>query len=99
MSEAEAPKGLMLAIANAHDDNFRWRVAAACVKIASSRLESAPDDAVLQRVVWEWTAFGEAMARFLAIAKGVTPEIGDDQLAVAVDMNWNYVAAGMPAKE
>ena len=99
MSE-EAPKGLMLDIAHAHDDNFRWRVAAACVKVAKKIIDTGgAETEMAYRAIWDWTSVGEVMTRFLVLATGTTPSVDDDTLAGLVEFNWSYLAAGMPAKE
>lgn len=96
----ETPKGLMLEIANAHDDHFRWRVAAACVKVAKRIIDDGTvNPEMAYRAIWNWTEVGEVMARFLIIGLGGTTMVDDETLENTVHMNWSYLAAGMPAKE
>jgi hypothetical protein len=96
----------MLAIANAHDDEFRWKVAAAVVKHAELILESdnitVEDNENNDRAryaIWHWTEVGEVFARYLGITKGITPASSDDDIFDAVRRSWDSLAAGMPAKE
>ena len=106
MTDQEAPEGLMLAIANAHDDALRWRVAAACVEVGRALLleglESTMTDqerALAYRAIWDWTTVGEVMARYLAIGLKMTPQIKDDDLLMITRSSWPQVAAAMPPKE
>ena len=89
MSEADAPEGLMLAIANAHDDQFRWRCAAAVVEVATIKLESDPEDAFSRKAIYQWTEIGEVFARYLAIGRKMPSNPTDDELAQAVRQSWD----------
>jgi hypothetical protein len=109
VSEADAPEGFMLLIANAHDDQFRWRCAAACVQVAAvkqvtSRIkeDGGPTEAEVAlagRAVWDWTTVGEVAARYVAIAREMPITVNDEQLRDAIESGWQTIAAGMPAKE
>lgn len=85
----EAPEGLMLAVANAHDDTFRWKVAAAVVQVASGRLADDPDDAFAKRAIYNWTEVGEVFARYLAIGLDLPSTVPDDDILSLVSKSWD----------
>jgi len=79
----------MLDIAVAHDDQFRWKVAAACVKVAAIKLDVDPDDAFAKKAIYQWTEIGEVFARYLAIGTGMPPTATDDAIQEAVLQSWD----------
>ena len=87
--ELPPPEGLMLAIANAHDDAFRWKVAAAVVQVATVKLESDADDTFAKRAIYQWTEIGEVFARYLAIGRSMPPDGTDDEILEAVRRSWD----------
>ena len=95
----DTPKGLMLDIASAHDDQFRWKVAAAAVQVATIKLESNINDPFSQWVVYRWTEAGELFARYLGVGRQMPPDGTDEEIKEAVRRSWDTLAAGMPAKE
>jgi hypothetical protein len=88
VTDAEAPEGLMLAVANAHDDAFRWRVAAAVVEVATANLGLDENDAFSKKAVYEWTTVGEVFARHLAIGRKMAPTATDEEVVQAVRQSW-----------
>ena len=89
--QQEAPEGLLLAIANAHDDAFRWKVAAAVVEVATGKLTLDPDDAFARRAIYEWTAIGEVFARYLAVGTKMPAGTADETIIEAVTNCWDML--------
>jgi hypothetical protein len=96
--EQDGPEGLMLDIANAHDDTFRWRVAAAVVQVATIRLEKDVNDAFAKKAIYQWTEVGEVFARYLAVGRGMPPNGTDEEIKEAVRRSWDTLE-GVPDAE
>jgi hypothetical protein len=87
--EDEPLEGLMRDVAHAHDDMFRWKVAAAVVTVATARLDADKDDAFAKKAIYNWTEVGEVFARFLAVGKGMLPGVPDEIITDAVSTHWD----------
>jgi len=79
----------MLRIAWAHDNDFRWKVAAAVVQVATVKLEDDPEDAFAKKAIYQWTDIGEVFARYLALGKLMPDNGSDDEILEAVQQSWD----------
>jgi hypothetical protein len=93
--EDEPLEGLMLDVAHAHDDHFRWRVAAAAVEHAKN-IDATEYRGDVSAAIWRWTEVGEVVSRSLAVALKMDPLASDDDIREAVQENWSLIMAGMP---
>ena len=91
---SEQPSDLFNVSQDWLDDRFRWKVAAAVVEEAQSR--GGPTGAY---VVWNWVVVGEVFSRHLHIALKLPIDANDEKIRGCVQNSWDYLAAGMPAKE